>query len=232
MYKLIISFLFLVLPSVGHASYDSGYSELSVTELSYFNKQVGHLKTASIKSGISVPTLAAIANIESGLGKDNYNSKSGATGVMQYTKRTWKHDVTKHGKALGLASGISPANDKASILVGGMGLADNKAFLSQYSNNVTDGDLYISHLVGLYGAKAIIKGVPNAPITRYIKLRKGNGKLYYNKGKVATVQQFRTNINNLVNGERRKFESVNAKNNTNNKLTNNEQLDLLVSKLM
>lgn len=181
----------------------------SQSDYHYFNKQKTYIFEASKLTGISPELVTAIGSIESGLGRNKVNQYSKVKGVMQTTKRTYNSNLKKHHERLGLSPNASIKNDRANILVATAALADNKRYLEKVTNKeITDGDVFISHLVGLGGAAKIIKGKPNAPISRYITLHKGNMRLYTDKGRVLTVAQFRRSMDRLVKKESAKYAVV------------------------
>lgn len=187
-------------------AYASASTSTQKTDYHYFNKQKHYIMEASHVSGISPELITAIGSKESGLGRNTKNPYSKVAGVMQMTPRTFKSTLKKHHQKLGLSANASIRNDRTNILVGSVGLADNKRYLESVTGKkITDGDVYISHLVGLGGATAILKGKANAPISRYITLHKGNWNMYTEKGRVLTVAQFRGKMNNLVKRESAKY---------------------------
>ena len=207
-----------------HASYST--SPLSPTELKFFKRQEAHLIEASKISGIKVSVLAAIAQMESGLGRETYNKNSKAVGVMQYTPRTWRADLKEHGKKVGLSKHTSRLNDRANILLASVALDARKDYLRKYTGkDISDGDAYLTHLVGLGGTVKLLKGKQNAPVSRYITIHKGNGGLYYHNGKIATVAQFRANIKAKVERESRRFKTAMV-------IQQQKQLDKLIAGIL
>ena len=217
--------LMTIIPQSANASYST--SPLSKTELKFFKRQEAHLIEASKVSGIKVSVLAAIGQMESGLGQEVYNKRgSKATGVMQYTARTWRYDLKEHGKKVGLSKHASRLNDRANILLASVALKARKDYLREATGkNISDGDAYLTHLVGLGGTLKLIKGKQNAPVSRYITLHKGNGDVYYHNGKVATVAQFRANINAKVERESKRFRTAMV-------IQQQKQLDKLIAGIL
>lgn len=175
-------------------------------EIKGFNNLKSYIFEAERKTGVSAELLTALLSIESTMGTDTKNPHSKVKGVMQHTNRTWRADLKKYHKQLGLSANASVNDPRASILVAAAALADNKVYLERRTGRtISNGDLYMSHFVGLGGAERILKGKSAKPISQYVALSKGNGKRYHVKGKVATVAQFRAKMNGLVKQETRKY---------------------------
>ena len=194
----VVTAIIGVIPNIASAS-------SSTSDAKAFSKLQQHIFEAERKTGVKAELITAIASIESRMGR-NTNNK---LGVMQYTSRTWRSDLRKHRKQLGLSANASARNPRANILVGAAALADNKTYLERKTRKkITPGDVYMSHFLGLYGAESVIKGKPNAPISRYVKLHKGNYRLYRINGKIATVSQFRAKMNSYVKREQQRYQTT------------------------
>lgn len=218
--KLFCYTLMLLLSSVvfstqvAHASYDNKTAKSikqdskkkeKQQQLVALNKLKAHILEAERKTGVDATFIAAVLSIESNMGQNTKNPYSKVKGAMQYTNRTWNADRKKYAKQLGLPANVSVHNVRANILIGSAALADNRRYLEKVSGKkATPGDMYMAHFLGLGGAASVMKGKPNAPISRYVKLSKGNGNMFYVKGRVATVAQFRMKMNAKVanHGER------------------------------
>ena len=219
--KSIILGSLLVMTGMG-TSYASYSTTATTADAKAYAKVENYIFEAEEKTGVDANLISAVAMIESQFGKytnNPYNHNVG--GVMQHSRKQWNADVKKHSKKLGLSAKVSVNNKRASILVGAAGLADNRSYLEQHSKKaVTDGDVYISWLVGLYGTEKILNGNPHAKISKYIRVTKGNWALYTVNGKIATVQQFRSKINHMVNTTKGKVDA----------LANNGRMNNLVAK--
>lgn len=165
-----------------------------------FAKHRESLMESSRVSGVKLEVITAIASHESGIGIKTRNAHTKRDlGIMGYTDRTWNNDRKLYAKQLGLPKNVAKSNARANIMISGMGMAEDIKFLKKNAKvPVTDGDVFMARFVGRYGAKAIMNGNPNAPISRYIKLHPGNGNMYKVNGKIATVKQFRAKMNGIV----------------------------------
>ena len=204
-FLLILGVVFSLLAGPSLASVSTG-TVAHPTEIKGFNNLKPYIFEAERKTGVSAELLTALLSIETTMGTDTRNPYSNVKGVMQHTNKTWRANIKKFHKQLGLSANASVHNARASILVAAAALADNKVYLQKRTGkSISNGDLYISHLVGLGGAERILKGKSTSSISKYIALRNGNGKHYHVKGKIATVAQFRAKMNGLVKQETRKY---------------------------
>lgn len=182
---------------------------LSQKDLVAYNKIEHYILEAEQKTGESADLLSAVAYAESNFGRNKVNSHSSSRGVFQQNNQRWRTDLKKHAHALGLSAKSSVHNKRANVLLGAAGLADNRAYLERkFSQKITDGDVYMSWFVGLYGAERILKGKPNTKISKYVKLSKGNWSLYTQHGKVLTVAQFREKMNSKINRHKKQVTQV------------------------
>lgn len=209
-FTLIMFFLFsnLAVASVStNAKKVNALPDIAAIELHYFDKQKDHLLQASKLSGIDMTTATAIASLESGLGRNTKNPYSSVKGVMQYKDSTWKEDVKRYGAQAKLGKNLNVKNAKHNIIIGTLALAGTKAYLEEKTGKViTDGDLFMAHMVGTYGAEKLLKGNPNAKISKYIATPQGNMRFYATKGRILTVKEFRAKMDNAVQAEKAKYQ--------------------------
>lgn len=220
--KSFILGMLIVITSMGMAN--ASYSSKGVTraDATAYAKIDKYILEAERKTGVQAELLSAIAFKESNFGNNVRSKYSSAKGVMQYTNRQWNHDRKVHAKKLGLSAKSDVHNKRANILIGAAGLAENRSYLETRTKRpINDGDLYMSWFVGLYGAERIIKGNPNAKISKYISITKGNYSLLTVNGKIATVSQFRSKMNGMINGHKKQV----------SRLVNQTKLDYLIANI-
>jgi len=180
--------------TAAHASYSG--PGISKADAKAYAKIGQYVLEAEQKSGTSADLLTAVLYIESNFGNNVHNKYSSVKGAMQYSDRQWRNDLKKHASKMGVSAKSSVHNKRANILVGAAGLAENRKYLeSKVHRPVSDGDVYMSWFVGLYGAEKILKGKPNAKVSKYVRISRGNGSMFSVNGKVATVAQFRAKMN-------------------------------------
>ena len=177
-------------------------------KMSKFRIQKDTLYNATRDSTIDMSEAAAIIGVESGWNVTVRNkSGSNAAGLFQYVPGTWAVERKMFAKEANVSHSAKVTDARANIKIGIKGLERNKDILAQKlgisPENVKLGDLYIMHLLGDVRAVKVIKGNPNALISKYVKLTKGNRSLYItDKGKVRSVAQFRTAMNQKLERER------------------------------
>lgn len=205
MFKSILITLGVVFSLMGAPALAST-STAHPAEIKGFNKLKDYIFEAERKTGTSAELLTALLSVESTMGHNTVNRHSSARGVMQYTSKTWRADLKKYHKQLGLSANASVTNPRAAILVTAAALADNKVYLQRKTGRtISNGDLYMTHFVGLGGAEKILRGESTTRVSKLVTVHKKNGKRYHVKGKVATVAQFRAKMNTLIKNETRKY---------------------------
>lgn len=174
--------------------------------LERFSDVADHLFEASHKTGINMAELTAIASLESKLQAKVKNPNSTATGVLQYTKRTWKYKRGKYAQELGIDSNAQPINLRANLLIGSKDLSQTKEWLIENTHLTLDtvrlGDVYISHFLGENGAAKLINSYSHKPINQIVTIHKGNKRYYYKpNGQVRTAREFRLYMDELAKNE-------------------------------
>jgi soluble lytic murein transglycosylase-like protein len=163
-----------------------------------------NIAEASKITGVDPSVLAAIANQESG-GKSNAkNSNSTATGLFQFTEGTWLDTVKKYGSAAGInTQGMSRdqilalRNDpRASAIMGAFYIRDGQ----RATGAQTGGGMYLAHLLGPGGARAVLNANPNTPLNQLVdsKAYAANSKLF---GQTQTAGGLLNWANNKIGGK-------------------------------
>lgn len=203
--KSFILGMLIMMVGMGAALASYSVQPLSKADAKAYAKIEKYVIEAESLTGESAELVSAVLLKESRFGQNTVNPYSNVKGAMQYTNRQWRNDVHLHAKRLGLSAKSSVHDKRANILIGAAGLAENRSYLERKTKRaISDGDVYMSWFVGLYGAEKILKGNDNAKISKYVKLTKGNWNMYTVNGKVATVKQFRNKMNQLVNNNKKK----------------------------
>ena len=130
---------------------------------------------------------------ESG-GDNNAKAKtSSALGSFQFLEGTWKDVVNKYNLGYTLADRTDP--EKAEKVMRLFTQDNEKALKPILGRNLTDGEKYLGHFLGIDGASNMFKASkkdPNIPVSYYIspKTIEANKSVFYNKdGSIKTTQQ-------------------------------------------
>lgn len=207
------SFLLFIMLSIVStvATASVGAAPTAYTERVMFERLDGmkkHFYEASLKSGMAMEDIVAFASIESGIRANVKTSGPGtATGVLQYTSRTWKQDRKRYATELGLPANVSVKNARANILIGATSLVKTKEFLIEKSHLTMDtvrvGDLYMSHFLGENGAVRVLNAKSGTPMNKLYTISNANRSLFYKpNGQVRTAREFRLHMDYLVKRER------------------------------
>lgn len=119
-------------------------------------EQMGPIITGAAEMVGFDPKIALnVAAAESGL---RPKASSGiAFGLFQFIQGTWDAMLAKYGPTYGIAPGTPPTDPRANAILGICYLKENYQGLSgALGNNITDLDLYMSHFLGLSGAKRFL----------------------------------------------------------------------------
>ena len=181
-------------------SFGTSYA-LTPTHRSTVVKAAKHLK-------VDHRTMLTTAKLESGFRSKARNHKSTAGGLFQFTNRTWRAMLKKHGKQYGYGPRTSKFNPTANALMAAHYQQENQEALTEVlGRSPTPGELYMAHLLGQGGATKILRSKSSAKASRLLPdAARGNRKYFYtDKGKSRTVSQFRNYINWYFNSEREKI---------------------------
>lgn len=200
MKRLITLFMILLLSST------FSYASLNSPKRNGFKIYKNEIYKASIDANISMEELVPIISFESGFNPKSKNKEgSSAKGMFAYINSSWKTDKKRFGNQAGVKHNASVLDPKSNIRIGAYSLSHVKKRIIRETkldhNTITTGDLYMAHLLGEDKAIKVLKGNPNSKITNYIKLGKGNKRLFVKNGKVLTVKQFRFHLNQLMEKE-------------------------------
>jgi hypothetical protein len=164
------------------------------------------IEDSAKKAGVSSSTLKAFAAVESDMNPDAKSSSSSARGLMQFTNATWLEQIGKNGRKYGLDETCSPYDPKAACLMGAEYIKENTKGLQSVKTNVTTTDLYLSHLLGLGGARQILNANPSELAAKILPTAAAsNQNLFYKAGKALTVSEFYANINQIVSSKAARY---------------------------
>ena len=154
------------------------------------------------QGGISFPQnslVNKIAQVESGGNPNAKSPNSTASGMFQFTNGTWKDAVGKYGDKLGVTL-ADKNNPQAQAAVTQQMLQDNGQDLTNYlGRSPNDTELYMTHFLGLEGAKTLLAANPNQfAATLFPKQAKANRAVFFTKGRPVTVAELYSNFNKKI----------------------------------
>jgi hypothetical protein len=168
------------------------------------------LRNAAQSTGASFDYLLTTAKVESDLNPNLSMRGSSATGLFQFIEQTWLSVVKQAGKALGFggyADSIqqTPAgryvvkdpavrqeimklrkDPAANAVMAGVFTQQNAAVLSnRIGRKPSDGELYMAHFLGPYGASKLIRKAGTDPtanaVSMYPAAAQANRPIFYDK---------------------------------------------------
>lgn len=155
----------------------------------------------SIKTGVDVSELAAMAAIESSFRAKVKAKTSTATGLFQFTSRTWRVTLESYGAQYGLTETADRRDPMANALMGAEYIKENRRVLQKKLGRYPSlADVYMAHLIAPRRVAALEDINPKASIAHlYPKLAKYNRTLFYKEtGKARTVSEFKKYIGSKV----------------------------------
>lgn len=143
--------------------------------------------------------LNKISYIESGNNPNARAATSSASGQFQFTNGTWRDVVKRYGAETGITL-KDKNNPRAQAIMTAKMLGDNAAELKPVlGRDPTNTDLYLSHFLGLGGAKKLFSSHPMQYAARiFPEAAKANRSLFYKNGQPLTVAQLYDAINAKV----------------------------------
>jgi hypothetical protein len=168
------------------------------------------LRNAAQSTGVSFDYLLTTAKVESDLNPDLSMRGSSATGLFQFIEQTWLSVVKQAGKALGFGTyadsiqqtpaGRYVVNDPAvrqeimklrkdpaaNAVMAGVFAQQNTAVLrNRIGRKPSDGELYMAHFFGPYGASKLIRKAGTDPTANAASMfpaaARANRPIFYDK---------------------------------------------------
>lgn len=155
----------------------------------------------SQKTGIDVRELTAVASLESSFRPHVKASTSSATGLFQFTTRTWRVTLKTYGEKYLLDPSASRKDPYANALMGAEYMKENRRVLKKKLGrepNIVD--VYMAHLIAPRRVAALDDINPNAKLAYiYPRIASANKSLFYDDNDYPlSVSQFKTLIKDKV----------------------------------
>lgn len=164
------------------------------------------------ESGVDATLLAAVGAIESGFrpAVRAQGGKTTATGLYQFTNRTWRVTLKSYGELYGLDENASRLNPYANTAMGAEYLKENQRIVeSRLGRKATDVELYASHLISPQRVVALSRMSGNVKMAHlYPKLAKYNYNLFYRNGYALTKNEFYRHLKGKLHTEYRRYQDL------------------------
>lgn len=200
----------------GLALYSPGLNKGESSYLASRQGLAGNIAEASKLTGVDPSILANIASQESGGRANAKNPNSSASGLFQFTDGTWLETIKKYGAQAGVnVQGMSSqqllalkSDQRLSAIMGAFYIRDGQ----RATGATTGGGMYLAHLLGPGGAKAVLSANPNTPLRSLVSADayKSNAALFNKTGTAGGLLSWANNriggsvdtspVTNAVNG--------------------------------
>ena len=148
------------------------------------------ITNAAKKVGLDPKTLLAFAAVESDMNPNAKAKTSSAAGLFQFINSTWKEVLGKFGKKHGLPANASPLDPEASSLMAAEYLKQNAKGLSSVKSNTNATDLYLTHFLGLGGARKFLRISPEGkPAEQMQSAAQANRNIFFDKSGQAKTSR-------------------------------------------
>lgn len=137
------------------------------------------------------PDISGFSKAESGDNPNAQSKTSSASGLFQFTNKTWADMVNKYGAQTGIGL-RDKANPDAQRTMAGLLAKDNVQYLQKTIGRVpTKGELYAAHVLGGPGAAKLINADPNREAIMLFprQVLDANRTLFFNGKQPRTVAQ-------------------------------------------
>ena len=196
--KLFIATFALIAFNVSAMKIHDGWEDISsiVGQVSY-------------ESGVDAKLLAAVGAIESGF-RPTVRAEGGttsATGLYQFTDRTWRVTLNSYGVLYGLDKDASRLDPYANTAMGAEYLKENQDIIEKRMNRrATDVELYAAHLISPLRV-VILNRKPGSVLVAdlYPSLAKHNKNLFYRGGRALTKVEFYRLLKHKLNVEYKRY---------------------------
>jgi len=151
-------------------------------------------------TGVDVRDLAAMAALESSFRSSVSAKGTSATGLFQFTSRTWRVTLGNYGSQYGLTRRVGRTDAWANTLMGAEYLKENyRVLLKKMDREPTLIDLYMAHFIAPRRVAALESVDHDLAIADiYPRLARYNTSIFYKDGKSRTVNEFKDYINDKV----------------------------------
>lgn len=158
------------------------------------------INEAAQAAGVDPSLMQSFAAVESGMNPNAKAGTSSASGLFQFTDKTWRSVVSKYGSKYGIDPNTSPTDAKANSLMAAEYMKENVKAISKNRPNPSAGDVYAAHFLGASGANKLFGSDPNALAADVLpKSAKSNRPMFFKSdGSPRTVAELQDHLKNKL----------------------------------
>ena len=177
----------------------------------HINQNAKIVAKAAKDTGVNPSFMAGLAGVESDFRHKAHATTSSASGLCQFTSRTWRKTVSTYGRKYGLGRNAKRTDARANALMCAEYVKENRRYLIEnLKRPVTQGDIYMAHLISPQQTVRLERYRPNA-IAAYVmpQFASANKNLFYDKkGKARTVRAFKQVVYGKISNNIAKYGPV------------------------
>ena len=164
------------------------------------------IDSAARATGMDPTVMKTFAAVESGMDPSARADGSSATGLFQFTRRTWNEVTSKYGSKYGISSSTPPTDPKASALMAGEYLKQNSRVIDDVKPQPNATDLYLTHFLGPGGAKRFLSNNPGAPGAAALPTAAAaNHDIFYKGGQPLSLGQIYSGLSTKLKKRAKEF---------------------------
>ena len=186
----------------------------------HINQNAKIVAKAAKDTGVNPSFMAGLAGVESDFRHKAHATTSSASGLCQFTSRTWRKTVSTYGRKYGLGRNAKRTDARANALMCAEYVKENRRYLIEnLKRPVTQGDIYMAHLISPQQTVRLERYRPNA-IAAYVmpQFASANKNLFYDKkGKAKygpVVNRHVENMKKITTAKRNQQERLRLVKNT------------------
>lgn len=138
------------------------YKDLPLPTGSSWEGMKNMLAAIGLATGMPARMLGIAGHLESGFNANSRASTSSASGLMQFTNKTWASTVARYGSKYGILASTPWSDPRANALMAAELMKENYNGLKNIIGTPTEVDLYAAHMLGLPTVIKMYKASPGA----------------------------------------------------------------------
>lgn len=158
------------------------------------------INEAAKMAGVDATLMQSFAAVESGMNPNAKASKGSASGLFQFTDKTWRGMLSKYGSKYGIDPNTSPTDAKANSLMAAEYMKENIKSISKNRPNPSAADVYAAHFLGASGANKMFSADPSTSAVDLLPEAANNNRSIFYKpdGSPRTVAELQSHLSNKI----------------------------------